>query len=365
MLITKVGTMEAGSAGAYEKDEDILLKSYTYKDGRGQEIVYYKKDCVELSSLMEHYTIPVGSDTYEKAVKQIKSQQNMYAASWGSRMSHESYEVMQDYYAGKLDKDEVKDIFKEYIYHAVGAPRESEEFYPGSSFSYQKQRATQRLAGLYEHFSRANASNACVMNNEEGQALLVRNGIPADGAYYYNADWYWACEEMQELFRETANELADEYGAEHVDFESVEKNTMFSEVGGITYNGVWSCVVWQSDASVGSKAMGNLRDTSMVPPKNFIYCSCRPADSSEPKQYMEAVKKEVNAIKNKSYEKVMFLIAESRHADIGKSLLLDKKNYGLYSGTAEEDMFQGAMAFLKNANTYYRANRMEFVWMAR
>lgn len=27
--------------------------------------------------------------------------------------------------------------------------------------------------------------------------------------YYYNSDWYYACEEMQELFRETANELAD------------------------------------------------------------------------------------------------------------------------------------------------------------
>lgn len=91
------------------------------------------------------------------------------------------------------------------------------------SESYKKQIVTGNLAGLYEHFSRANTRNACAANNREGRAPLENNGLSSSGAYYYNADWYWACEEMQELFRETADELADEFGAERVDFDFVKK----------------------------------------------------------------------------------------------------------------------------------------------
>ena len=216
MAVTGIGYTNA-AGGANLTDEDIIIKRYAYKDGKGQETTYHLKDCLQLS--VDSYTIPVGSDTYEEIKNRLKRQGAAYMSTPDNKMFYESYAVMKDFYDGKLNRDEVKNIFKEYFYHSTGIL--SGQGALQVSESYQKQTVTGNLAGLYEHFSRANTRNACAANNREGRALLENNGLSSSGSYYYNADWYWACEEMQELFRKTADELADEYGAEHVDFDFV------------------------------------------------------------------------------------------------------------------------------------------------
>ena len=196
MTVTGIGyTNAAGSANL--ADEDIIIKRYVYKDGKGQETAYHLKDCLQLS--VDSYTIPAGSDTYEEIKNRLKRQGSAYMSSPDNKMFYESYAVMKDFYDGKLNCDEVKNIFKEYFYHSAGML--SGQGALQVSESYKKQIVTGNLAGLYEHFSRANTRNACAANNREGRALLENNGLSSSGAYYYNADWYWACEEMQELFR--------------------------------------------------------------------------------------------------------------------------------------------------------------------
>lgn len=192
-----------------------------------------------------------------------------------NKMFYESYEVMKDFYDGRLNRDEVKNIFKEYFHHGVGMLPVQGTLQ--MSESYKQRTVTGNLAGLYEHFSRANTRNACAANDREGKGLLESSGLNVHGSYYYNADWYWACEEMQELFRETADELADEYGAEHVDFDFVEKNTRFTLDGGITYNGVWNSIKWQQDAE--RDAAGTYIAPGAVPPRGFLYCCCNMPDS--------------------------------------------------------------------------------------
>ena len=95
---------------------------------------------MELS--LESYTIPIGCETYEK----IKSQMKSLPCFAHNKMFYETAEVMKDYYDGKLQKDEVKEIFKEYFYHAIGEPSDTDHV-------YQQKRATQALAELYEFFS--------------------------------------------------------------------------------------------------------------------------------------------------------------------------------------------------------------------
>lgn len=359
MAVTGIGNTNAASS-VNRMDEDTVIKRYAYKDGKGQETVYYLKDCLQLS--MDSYTIPVGSDTYEEIKKQLK-QSSDYMAFPGNKMFYESYEVMKDFYDGRLKRDEVKNIFKEYFYHGVGMLPVQGTLQ--MSESYKRQTATRNLAGLYEHFSRANTRNAHAANDREGKGLLAGSGLSAHGSCYYNADWYWACEEMQELFRETADELADEYGAEHVDFDFVEKNTRFTLDGGITYNDVWNSVRWQQD--VERSAAGRYLEPGAVPPRGLLYCSCNMPDSengSPETSTADRIKKALEeADKDEKYTNLLFLFALNNNADKARSLLYDQKNYALAGNGTKEELHQKAIDFLANFHINYRSSRIEFLRM--
>lgn len=346
----------------YQKPgEDILFKTYSYQNGKGQETVYYAKDCVELS--LDSYKIPIGSDNYEDIKNMLTARSHGNIASMGSGMFHETSEVMQDYYSGKLSSEDVKSILKEYFYHAMGTSLEERKANgpqeTPQSNHYAKNFASSYLAGLYELFSRANTRNACTQNMEEGKQLLESNGMRWKGSCYYNADWYYACEEMQELFRQTANELADEYGAEHVDFNYVERNTKYTLDGGINYNEVWNFREWQINPD--NTAGGSFLDSDMVPPKGFVYGSSAYWDE---KNSLEGIREDVTGKKAGSVS-FMFLMAAVKNTDIRTSLLLDQKNYLNDSDWKEDSAYKDAVAFLKNININWsvRANRMEFMCM--
>lgn len=348
---------QVGNNNTVGTDYEVLFRTYSYQNGKGQEKVYYKKDCVELS--LESYNIPVTADNYEEIKNMLKSQSSGKIISPGSRYFDETYEIMKDYYSGVLSRDEVKNIFKEYVYHSCGKPAGAQGAADtGVTLSvYEKQRLTGYLGGFYEYFSRANTRNACAQNMREGKALMESNGMSWKGTYYYNSDWYWACEEMQEMFRETANELADEYGAEHVDFKYVEQNTRFKLDGGITYNGVWDCMEWQSnhDRGIG----GSFLDYNMAPPKDFVYCSTAYWDG---KGNLEGIKDGMRDEKKDS-SFLMFLLAAVKNTDAKTSLLLNKENYWGSSEWEENDTYQSAISFLKNFNINwnFRGNRLEFL----
>ncbi len=347
--------------------QEILFKTYSYQNGKGQETVYYRKDCVEIS--MDACKIPVDADNYEEVRKMLKSQNSGKIAPLENRMFYETYEVMKDYYAGKLDRDEVKDIFKEYFYHYMGKDTSlaGTEGDGGAQkavmyTNYKTQMATRYLAGLYEHFSRANTRNACAQNSEEGKALMEDHGMSWNGTCYYNADWYYACEEMQELFRQTADELADEYGADHVDFKYVEENTRFTLDGGITYNGVWDAVKWQ--ISHAGPVNGRFQDQNMAPPRGFVYCSSDYAWNG--KGDLEGVKE---AIKNrrKGYSSQTLLLAAGYFTQPGRSLLFDAKNYSSLSEWREGDLESDAFSFLKNFDIHWqvKGNRWECLFFGQ
>ncbi|MBD5457132.1 MAG: hypothetical protein HDR27_01000 [Lachnospiraceae bacterium] len=338
-----------------QNEEDVIFKTYSYRDGKGQETVYHARDCVQLD--LDSYTVPIGSDTYEELRDQIKTQWKNNLSFPGNNMFGETYEVMDDYYSGKLSRDEVKNIFKEYFYHSMGSSSVSGT---GLNDSYVKQLAKGRLEGLYEYFSRANTRNACARNQQEGKALMESNGLSWSGTYYYNADWYWQCEDMQELFRETANELADEYGAEHVDFQYVEEHTRFTLDGGITYNGVWDSMEWQinHDRAIG----GSMIDKNMEPPRGFVYCSTAYWDGETDLNGIREALEE----KRRENTRTLFLLAAGLGVNTKDSLLLDAKNYNASSNWKQDDMYRSAMSFLKNFNINwnFRSNRMEVISMA-
>lgn len=362
MTTVEIGNREAGTNRISEmRPDDILFRTYSYQNGKGQETVYYARDCVEIS--MDSYEIPPTADNYEEVRNMLKMQNNSKIAQLGNRMFYESYEVMRDYYDGKLSRDEVKDIFKEYFYHYMGTTAKDAEnketqtavLRTGDGVAL----ATRYLAGLYEYFSRANTRNACAQNRKEGSELMERNGMSQNGSIYYNADWYYVCEEIQELFRDTADELADEYGVEHADYKYVEQNTRFTLDGGITYNGVWNAVVWQMSSQ--GAVRGGMVDENMAPPEGFVYCSSGYAWDG--KGNTQGIKEEIGN-RRKEYTSKMFLMATARPTEIGGSLLLDPENYGSSSQWKDNDSYRRGISFLSNFNIYWgcRGSRWEFMF---
>lgn len=341
MIVTGVGNTGAAN-GNNTVDKDIVMKGYSYKDGAGQETVYHLKDCLELS--IESYTIPAGSDTYEELKNNLRRQTLSGAGFSHNQLFSESYEVMTDFYDGKIGREDVKNIFKEYFYHSAGM--------------MSPDWATRSLAGLYEHFSRANTRAAWANNYREGRQLLESNGFSGSGIYY-NADWYWKCEEMQDLFRETANELADERGAAHVDFEYVEKNTMFTLDGGITYNGVWNAHKLMQSAS----GTGYFLDTDLVSPKGFIYCNAGAYAATH--ENIKSLKEDVcKAGTGPKYANYIFLAAMSNKIGGTQSLLHNRKNYIFSDNAEEKKLHREAMDVLRHFHINGTGSRMEFLWMS-
>ena len=369
MSVAQIGNNVAGTDyNQYQKSDEVLFKTYSYQDGKGQERVYYKKDCVEIS--LESYTVPPTADNYEEIKNMLKTQSSGRILFPGNRFFGETYDIMRDYYDGKISCDEVKTIFKEYVYHAFGRPEKvqarAETQADGevraadiSMSIYEKQRFTGWLSGLYEYFSRANTRNACTKNMQEGKALMEENGIGWNGTYYYNSDWYYACEEMQKLFQETADELSEEYGAEQVDFAYVEKHTRFTLDGGITFNGVWDSMEWQFNHD--RAIMGSFKDAGMEPPKDFVYCSKVHWDG---KSSLDGFREHYEE-KNGNSSSRMFLLAAVTNTWEEKSLLLKSDNYDALSKWEDNENYQKALAFVKNLNVNWsiRTNRFEFLKM--
>ena len=107
MSVTAVGNNVAGTDyQQYQKSDEVLFKTYSYKEGKGQEKIYYKKDCVELS--MQSYTISATADNYEEVRSMLKAQSGGKIISPGYRFFNETYDIMRDYYNGRITCDEVK-----------------------------------------------------------------------------------------------------------------------------------------------------------------------------------------------------------------------------------------------------------------
>ena len=104
MSVTAVGNNVAGTDyPQYQKSDEVLFKTYSYKEGKGQEKIYDKKDCVLLS--MQSYTISATADNHEEVRSMLKAQSGGKIISPGNRFFSETYDIMRDYYNGRITCD--------------------------------------------------------------------------------------------------------------------------------------------------------------------------------------------------------------------------------------------------------------------
>lgn len=328
-------------------NNEILYKTYSYSNGKMEENVVYKKDCACIS--LDKVEISKDSPEYETICSQMRSMESYGAIGLGNQLFYDSYEIMYDYYDGKLTEEDVKKFFKDYLYNSVGEVEENN--------IYQQKSVTANLSRIYEMFTRGNMQNAVNQNQKEGQHFLKEHGLDGHNEFYYNAKWYWKSEDMQQLFQETANEIAEEYGAEKVDFEAIVENTMYTLDGGLSFNGVWNWRQWDT-SYVTAQKNASILEKDFVPPKDFIYCSGNLSQTNVNTVTEEDMKEFTGKEVSNSIFLSIFMQNSSRSFS---SLFLDKNNW---RGVETKESYTKAADILKKFHMeHYRNNRFEFLWM--
>lgn len=110
--------------------------------------------------------------------------------------------VMDGFYAGTISKDEIKGFFLEYA-HSMQARDES------------------KILNLYESFLNISYERAVKTCFDEGKNIAEKEGVDANKAIYYDADYYYQAEEIHEFLKEITEEYAEKYGVE-IDIEKRE-----------------------------------------------------------------------------------------------------------------------------------------------
>lgn len=334
-------------SAANQTNQEILYKTYSYSNGKMEENVVYKKDCAYVA--FDKLEISKDSPEYETICSQMRLVETYGVTALRNTLFYDANEIMYDYYDGKLTKEDVKQFFKDYLYNSVGEVEENN--------ASQQKRVTTYVSAIYELFTRGNMQNAVNQNQKEGQRFLKEHGLDSYNEFYYNASWYWKSEEMQQLFKETANEITEEYGAEQVDFESVVENTIYTLDGGLSFNGVWNWRQWDT-SWITAKKHANILEKDFVPPKDFIYCS---GNMNQTNVNM-VTEDDMKDLTGKELLNSIFLsIFMQNSTQSFSSLFLDKNNW---RDVATKESYTKVSDILKNFHMeHYRNNRFEFLWM--
>ncbi len=215
-------------------------------------LVWASGDWLELSLLSAE--LPDVSEDYSAVVHVVRCLQ----ALSGKRIFYDSYDALRRYYDGNSEKSYVERVFCLYC-------RECIEYgnAPKNPF-----RAYDVLSEVYEYFERANTRNAVRKNNEEGRRLVEESGIPWAGSSYYNADYYYKCRDMREMFCHICEKLAEEYETDVPDFAEIERETRFRADGGLSFHGVW---VWEQRQNNYPSREYGMRRLDAEPPEGFLY----------------------------------------------------------------------------------------------
>lgn len=120
---------------------------------------------------------------------------------------------------------------------------------------------------MYEIFAKENQRAARNANYEEGGKINASygSGYRSDDWTYYNADYYYKCDEIKRELRQAAQNLADQWGDGSIDFEEIERNSEYTLDGGFDFNSGWN-FTYRNQAARSSMA-----DESAVPPKDFKF----------------------------------------------------------------------------------------------
>ncbi|MDE6687090.1 MAG: hypothetical protein K2K17_07230 [Lachnospiraceae bacterium] len=188
--------------------------------------------------------------------------ESVFSDSFGYTMQHDIADRMEDYYAGKMSDDELKQYFNDCcsdmrIYRAQ----------KHQTSGNVEEDNMQIVSQIYEIFAKENARAASNANYNEGTQVNASYGnkYRNDDWVYYNTDYYYQCEEVKDFLGAAANAVAEKWGIGAVDTQEIEKNSKFTLDGGFDFNSVWN-FTYRNQVGRASIA-----DEAVEPPKDFKF----------------------------------------------------------------------------------------------
>lgn len=122
------------------------------------------------------------------------------------------------------------------------------------------------IEGIYEYSQKRNVRAIVSLCFEKGKEIAeCYGGSDKWDWVYYDADYYYQSEYLKELLREAASELAEEWGTGTIDFEGIEKKSMYTADGGLDFNSTWN---HKADMHRG---VASLNDFTILPEPGFSF----------------------------------------------------------------------------------------------
>lgn len=315
----------------YEIDRRIVVK--------GEEEVPLDWDSFEVT---RDFTEPVlTSEMYEDMIDSVKA-----VGNWQANVLYKiANAIMQDYYMEALDEQAVEELFLGCYQKCIEKNRQ---------VSKSKAKQKEILEILYEYFSRVNARKSVAANEREGRGMIEKCGLSWAGTTYYNSKYYYACENMQKMFRKESGIIAQKHQLTEVSFSKIDRQTQFLHVGGLSFHSVF---VWVQKKDNHPDNQYGMRELKRVPPECFIYLYRNHFVRNE-KSGIQLLEKYIKKYSETGkYLWRSFTVEEGRDYHNGMSYLLE----GSMLDEKDEVVYEATMNFLQNFILYRASGCVEFL----
>lgn len=173
------------------------------------------------------------------------------------RIYDEIDSVFEGYYTGKTSIEDITQKFNE----VVQKVRDFEEK-EGIASREDMEHFAEVVSDIHRRFKVSSVSAAYEANQQEGRELGKQYGTPGRKNFlYYNSDYYYQCEEINQAFSRQANEMLEGTGfLPNTGKPASVKKDIYEN-----FNAYWR------DFAVCSTRMGDMIDTDMEPPRGFTF----------------------------------------------------------------------------------------------
>ena len=233
------------------------------------QYVQYKEQVMDLAK-----EIASRKDSFETATKPLEyvcdcylnynivtgMPKSTFGDTFGYDMQKDISSYMKDFYAGKISQEELDSYFEECCTF-MRIYRTQQHQTTGTNAADN----TQIISEMYEIFAKENARAARQANYQEGKEMNTSSypGTGEDDWTYYNADYYYQCDETNEELRQSVLKMCEKWDLTAIDCEEIEKNSKYTLDGGFDFNSGWN---WDFRNQVGRSSMAV---EEAVPPKDF------------------------------------------------------------------------------------------------
>lgn len=249
-------------------------------------------DWVDITYTYESATIFV-SENYNNIMKITGLPKTVFCDKFGWDMQEDICNYLKEFHKGNVSKEDVEN----YFYKCC---REMLSYRVDMHQTTGKNEAdkVKIISDVFEVFAKQNMVAARYENYKEGQNIHTENGgdMENDDWSYYNADYYYQCEEMREKLCDITQKLADMWNLPRIDTRKILEESKLTLDGGFDFNSGWN-VQFMHSRSVG---ISYIEGVGIAPPRGMklsYFKSCVKAKVVEITSHSEGSSRQAYSIR--------------------------------------------------------------------